>query len=165
MAKTYHRMSCLIEWQVVDLIPRIKQRGFRQGCSTVTQIIALRRILEGVKEMKLSAVITFTDFKKAFDSVHRGKIVQAVAVRYTWYKKALATFKVLSPDGETVYFEILVGVLQDDTLAPYLLILAFDYDLRQVISGREKEQGFTLIPRRVDGFYQLWSLSSISNDI
>ena len=83
MAKTYHRMSCLIEWQVVDLIPRIKQRGFHQGCSTVTQIIALRRILEGVKEMKLLAVITFTDFKKAFDSVHRGKIVQAVAVRYT----------------------------------------------------------------------------------
>ena len=56
-----------------------------------------------------SAVITFIDFKKAFDSVHRGKminmlraygipekIIQAVAAGY---KKTRA--KVLSFDGQT----------------------------------------------------------------
>ena len=39
---------------VLDPIIRIWQNGFCQGRSTVGQIIALRRILEGVKEKNLS---------------------------------------------------------------------------------------------------------------
>ena len=31
--------------------------------------------------------------------------------------------KVISPDGETEYFNILAGVLQGDTLAPYLFVI------------------------------------------
>ena len=32
-----------------------------------------------------------------------------------------------SPDGDTDYFDIVVGVLQGVTLAPYLLIIYLDY--------------------------------------
>ena len=34
--------------------------------------------------------------------------------------------KVLSPDEDTEYFDIVVGVLQGDTLSPYLFIIGVD---------------------------------------
>ena len=41
--------------------------------------------------------------------------------------------KVRSPDGDTEYFDIVTGVLQGDTLAPYLFIICLDYVLRTSI--------------------------------
>ena len=38
--------------------------------------------------------------------------------------------KVRSADGDTEYFNIVAGVLQGDTLAPYLFIICLDYVLR-----------------------------------
>ena len=35
--------------------------------------------------------------------------------------------KVHSPDEDTDFFDIVVGVLQGDTLAPYLFIICLDY--------------------------------------
>ena len=62
------------------------------------------------------------------------------------YKDTFA--KVLTPDGETAWFELLAGVLQGDTLAPFLFIIVLDYALRKAINGREVELGFTIKPRR-----------------
>ena len=56
--------------------------------------------------------------------------------------------KVTTPDGETDEFEIFAGVLQGDTLAPYLFIITLDYCLRSAIDGREEDLGFTVRPRR-----------------
>ena len=39
--------------------------------------------------------------------------------------------KVISPDGETEMFEIKAGVLQGDTLAPYLFAIVLDYVMRK----------------------------------
>ena len=47
-----------------------------------------------------------------------------------------------SPDGNTDFFDI-VGVLQADTLAPYLFIICRDYVLQMLID-LIKENGFTL---------------------
>ena len=76
----------------------------------------------------------FVDFRKALDSIHRGKlieilniygvpveIVDAVDMMYT-----NITAQVLSPDGDTEFFEILAGVLHGDTLAQYLFTIALD---------------------------------------
>ena len=41
--------------------------------------------------------------------------------------------KVHSPDGDTDYFDIVAGVLQGDTLAPYLFIICLDYELRSLL--------------------------------
>ena len=41
--------------------------------------------------------------------------------------------KVRSPDGDTDYFDIVAGVLQGDTLVPYLFIISVDYMLRTFI--------------------------------
>ena len=38
--------------------------------------------------------------------------------------------KVCSSDGDTDYFDIVAGVLQGDTLAPYLFIISLEYVLR-----------------------------------
>ena len=84
---------------------------------------------------KLPAVLTFIDIKKAFEILHRGKMlkileaygipVKIVEFIRLMYEKKMA--KVLTPDGETELFEILAGVLQGDTLALYLFAIVIDY--------------------------------------
>ena len=66
------------------------------------------------------------------------EIVDAVNMVYT-----NTTAQVLSRDGDAEFFEILTGVLQGDTLAPYLFIVALDYAMRQAI-GYKSILGFTL---------------------
>ena len=55
--------------------------------------------------------------------------------------------KVCSPDGDTEYFNIVAGVLQGDTLAPYLFIICLDYVLRTSID-KIRENGFELTKKR-----------------
>ena len=50
-------------------------------------------------------------------------------------------------DGDTEYFDIVAGVLQGDTLAPYLFIICLDYVLRTSID-KIKENGFELTKKR-----------------
>ena len=51
--------------------------------------------------------------------------------------------KLCSPDRDTVYFDIVAGVLRKDTLASYLFIICLDYLLRTSIDFR-KENDLTL---------------------
>ena len=55
--------------------------------------------------------------------------------------------KVRSSDGDEEYFDIVAGVLQGDTLAPYLFIIYLDYVLRTSI-GKIRENGFQLTKKR-----------------
>ena len=55
--------------------------------------------------------------------------------------------KVRTPDRDTDYFNIGAGVLQGDTLAPYLFIICLDYMLRTSID-KIKESGFKLTKER-----------------
>ena len=73
--KLYNRLLLNRLRPVIDPLLRINQNGFRQKRITVGQILALRRLLEGVKEKNLSCIMTFIDFRKAFDSIHRGKLM------------------------------------------------------------------------------------------
>ena len=140
----------------IDPHLRPNQNGFRPGRSTTAHILALRRIIEGIKRNNLKAIILFVDFKKAFDSIHRGKmmkilraygipqeLVNAITLLYEDTKA-----KVQTPDGETDLFDILAGVLQGDTLAPYLFAIVIDYVMRQAIGDKAEELGFKLHQRR-----------------
>ena len=55
--------------------------------------------------------------------------------------------KVHSPDGDTDYFDIVAGVLQGDTLVPYLFIICLDYMLRTSVD-KINEIGFKLTKER-----------------
>ena len=153
--KLYNRMIMNRLRPILDPLLRSSQNGFRRKRTTVGQILALRRLLEGVRLNNLSCIITFIDFKKAFDTIHRGKlleILRAYGVPEKLVTAIAATYsqtwaKVRTPDGDTEPFQILAGVLQGDTLAPFLFIIALDYALRCAISGREEELGFTLVKR------------------
>ena len=68
LVKTFNRMVLNRIRPVLDPLLRTTQNGFREKRTTVGQIIALRRIIEGVKNKNLPAVMTFIDFRKAFDS-------------------------------------------------------------------------------------------------
>ena len=55
--------------------------------------------------------------------------------------------KVRSPDGDTEYFNIRAGVLQRDTLAPYLFIICLDFMLRTSID-KIRENDFELTKKK-----------------
>ena len=65
------------------------------------------------------------------------EIIKAIMIMY----KNTQAF-VRSPDGDTEFFDIIAGVLQGDTLAPYLFIIVLDYVLRNL--DQNKNLGFTL---------------------
>ena len=117
--------------------------------------MTIRRILEGVRAKNLQATILFVDFTKAFDSIHKGKMEQ-ILLAYGLPKETVVAImilyrntkvKVRSPDGDTDYFDIVAGVLQGDTLTPYLFIICQDYLLRTSID-KIKENGFELRKKR-----------------
>ena len=156
IAKTVNKMILNRIQPNVDPHLRPNQNGFRPGRTTAAHILALRRLIEGVKRNNKKAIILYVDFKKAFDSIHRPtmmKILQAydippnlISAITRMYENTRA--KVISPDGETDIFEIKAGVLQGDTLAPYLFAIVLDYVLRKTFAGREKELGFQLYRQR-----------------
>ena len=55
--------------------------------------------------------------------------------------------KVCSLDGDRDYFDIVAGVLQGDTLGPYLFIICLDYVFRMSID-KTKDNGFKLTKER-----------------
>ena len=139
----------------IDNILRKNQNGFRRNKSTTSQILTIRRILEGVRAKNLQATLLFVDFSKAFDSIHSGKMEQILQA-YGLPKENVAVItipyrntkvKVHSPCGDTEYFDIVAGVLQADTLAPYLFIICLDYVLRTSID-KIRENGLKLTKKR-----------------
>ena len=122
------------------------QNGFQRNRSMTSQILTIRQILGGVRAKNLEAAILFVNFSKTFDSIHRANTSyqpkETAAAIMMLYKNTKV--KVRSPDGGTDYFDIVAGVLQGDTLAPYLFIICLDYMFRTSIDLM-KENRFKLI--------------------
>ena len=138
-----------------DNILRKNQNGFWRNKSTTSRILTIRRILESIRAKNLQATILFVNFTEAFDSIHSGKMEQ-ILLAYGLPKETVTAImnpyrntkvKVRSPDGDTEYFDIVAGVLQGDTLAPYLFIICLDYVLRTSIDTI-KENGIELTKKR-----------------
>ena len=150
-AKIYNSMLLNRIQSEVEKVLRRNQNGFRKNRSTVGQILTVRRIIEGVKANDLEAVILFVDFSKAFDSIHHGKIagiLQAYRIPNVTIAAIMMLYRntkamVRSPDGDTDFFNVVAGVLQGDTLAPFLFILTLDYVLRTSLD-KLNSFGFTL---------------------
>jgi exonuclease III len=124
--------------------------GFRQHRGTAQQILALRRVVEEAKVHQADLIVVFVDFRKAFDSVSRTCIQQVLRAYnvpevlingiFALYKDTKAA--VITPDGLSDMFETSSGVLQGDTLAPFLFVLLLDWVLRTAIPT--DDDGFVL---------------------
>jgi exonuclease III len=114
------------------------QNGFRPSRGTTEHVLALRTIIDACRSRKKNVVIIFVDFAKAFDSVSRpamAKILTMYGVPESITRAILALYdgtraRVRTEDGATDLFDTTAGVLQGDTLAPFLFVLILDFVLR-----------------------------------
>ena len=79
------------------------------------------------------------------ENYQQNYVIETVAAIMILYRNTKV--KVRSPDGDTEYFDIVAGVQQGDTLAPYLFIICLDYVLRTSID-KIRENGFELTKKR-----------------
>ena len=117
----------------IDNILRKNQNGFRRNRSTTSQILTIRRILEGVQKPTSNINICRLYQGLRFHSQRKQiAIEEQILLAYGIPKETGAGItilyrntkvKVRSPDGDTEYFDIVAGVLQGNTLAPYLFII------------------------------------------
>ena len=153
-AKIYNKLLLNRLVPAVDPLLRNNQNGFRGGRSTISQILALRRIIEEMKRLDKDFTICFVDFRKTFNSINREvmfnilplygipqPIIAAIKALYTHTQAS-----VITPDGETDFFDIEAGVLQGDTLAPFLFIIVLDYVLRLSLDTIN-DKGLQIHPR------------------
>ena len=155
----------------IDNILRKNKNDLWRNRSMTLQILTIHRILESVRVKNLQETILFVNFTKAFDSIHRGKMEQ-ILLAYGLIKESVAAIMILcrntkvkmcSSDGDTDYFDIVAGVLQGDTLAPYLLIICLDYVLRTSID-KIKENGLELTKKR-SRIYPAKTITDYADDI
>ena len=138
-AKLYNRILFVRLRDTLEKHLRPNQNGFR---STAQQVLALRRLMEKMSSTQAGKLVAvFIDFSKAFDSVDWNYIenillacdvpkalVEAVL---SLYYGAQASVKVGSSLLEP--FDLGAGVLQGDTLAPYLFVIVLDWAFRHAI--------------------------------
>ena len=122
----------------VDTKLRDEQAGFRRGRGTVEQIFILRNIIEQVVEWQSTLYVTFVDFEKAFDSVHRESLWKIMA-SYGIPAKLLRIVKILYEDSECAvlddgeeseWFKVKTGVKQGDVMSGFIFLIVVDWIMR-----------------------------------
>ena len=115
-----------------------------------------RRIIKAIRARNLPAVITFIDFKKAFDSVKRREMLHILkdfriptrlvdAIGKSKGKYWLLFFPLTVKPNSSKSPQV---VLQGDIVAPHLFIIVLDYVLLEAIEGHEESLGMTIKPRQ-----------------
>jgi len=137
---------------IIDKLLRINQNGFRPGRGTIEHCIALQAIKDYHKLKNIPLVQLFIDFKAAFPSVQWYAIEAALNAWNVPDKISKAimsvyhnhTYHVNTTEGPTPTFTTTAGVLQGDTLAPFLFILVLDCILYEAIDKSPTTTGVIL---------------------
>ncbi|RCN30009.1 hypothetical protein ANCCAN_24221 [Ancylostoma caninum] len=83
---SYHATASVIKGRclltrirrTLDEAQPVEQAGFRRKFSTLDHIITCCRLIEAAREYQEPLVLTFVDYKKAFDSVEPAKVWKAL---------------------------------------------------------------------------------------
>ena len=129
-AKVYSRMLLNRIRPDIESHLRKEQNGFRPGRA---------------KHKNLPCVLSFIDFKKAFDSINRDSVFKTfraygipskiVNAAHALDINTIVTIR--TDEGLTDDFRPCKGVLQGDVLAPYLFIIILDYAMRQSVQPKD----------------------------
>jgi len=141
VTKLYDKLLGARIIKVIDPHLRQNQNGFRKNRNTLQHCYAYQAIRDIYLLKDKPLVQLFIDFKSAFPSVRWFAIVAALkawkvpqqlldAIMSVYYNHKC---KVNTTDGLTGEFDISAGVLQGDTLAPFLFVLVLDCILRKTI--------------------------------
>ena len=102
----------------------------------------------------MTASLVFVDFRKAFDTLHRSSI-PVILSQYNVPNCLISDIIQMYSDtsacvstelGPTEWFKTTSGVLQGDTLSPYLFIVLLDYALKKTL-----QDDFGLVVRKRNG--------------
>ena len=140
-AKLFNKvlLSCLKP--LIDLQLSQCQSGFRAGRSTTEQVMELRCVIDTCRVTDMTASLVFVDFRKAYDTLHRSSIsvilsqynVPNCPISYIIQMYSDTSACVSTELGPTEWFKITSGVLQGDTLSPYLFIVLLYYALKKTL--------------------------------
>lgn len=139
---TYKILSKIIYNRVRDQLEKELgeyQAGFRPGRSCPEQILNLKLIIDYYKSRNKQLVISFIDFQKAYDSIHREslkKILKNLGLHPKLIKMIGLTLenttsKVKFRGAISDAFEIKTGLRQGDGLSPILFNCALEYLMRE----------------------------------
>ena len=103
-----------------------EQAGFRPKRSCAEQIFTLQRIIEKYQEYQLPLAISFMDFTKAFDSIHRPSMWK-ILITYGIPRKIVSAIEkiyeqsrcVKTEGGYSDWFHVVTGVRQGCILSPF----------------------------------------------
>ncbi|KAK6743364.1 hypothetical protein RB195_010554 [Necator americanus] len=121
---------------------RDEQAGFRPGRSMIDQVLIVRRVIEIWQRYSKPMQLAFLDFEAAFDSPHRGRLLNALSadgvpgkfVRLLDDMNQRATAAVRTPAGCTTPFEVVTGVRQGAVAGPFLFNFAVDDIMRRTVN-------------------------------
>ena len=139
--KIMHKMLLLRLRDALDCLLLPCQAAYREGHSTIQNIVPLVEMMEEARTSRTPLYALFTDFSAAFDSVSRDDLFKLLESWHvpqriiTFLERSHAQQRLfVSFDGvrDSVPISPQKGVMQGDTLAPFLFILIIDHILQQV---------------------------------
>ena len=154
-AKVFNRLLLNRLTSQTESLLRCNQNAYRKQRSTIHSILAFRRIMEEEEARQTSACAAQLDFSKAFDSVFHTsveRVLEEWRVPMTLRKAIMAGYdgysvRVMTPVGLTDAIVISRGVLQGDSLSPYIFLLIVDSLMSRVVTDDYRELGIEIRPR------------------
>lgn len=139
--KLVHKMILLRLRKAVDPYLLPCQHAYREGLSTTMSVLPLQELIERAKKSSTPLYAVFCDFTNAFSSVSRPVLFHLL--RTYGLPDRLVSFLERTHDQQRlrirtdgdVHDESIapnIGVMQGDTLAPYMFLLVMDQILRRI---------------------------------
>ena len=138
ITKLYNKLNQMRLANALDKYLLCEQAGFREGRSTREHIICHALLVSDARRFKGRALYgAYIDLAKAFDSVPRWAIVEALRSLHTPESTISQIMSIiighrvkLRTDDVCEPIPVNIGVLQGDTLSPFLFIIVVDSLLR-----------------------------------